>query len=173
MFGISGAALIIIAVAIVVPSGGWWYSSNELRVCSAEYEGFQATTKAKGELAESARVETETNLANAAVKIQERYNEAQTKLDAAYADYERLRRANKGNPGGRQTDNLADVTDRVECTAESEARLNTAMGNLEDGVLARLGKPRDEAINYANACKEQLDAIYEIINRRQNDIFSK
>lgn len=162
MFGISGAALIIIAIAIVTPSVGWWYSSNELRVCTAEYEGFQETTRAKGSVAESERISTEKDLAQAAVNIQGDLNAKQIELNRVYAEYDRLRRANKGGAGGSKASSLADRTRGLSCP-DRGGEFAAAMGRLEDGVIPIL-KSRDEAINRTIACKAYLDELQRILH---------
>lgn len=162
MFGISGAALIIIAVAIATPSIGWWYSSNELKVCTAEYKSFQDTTRSKGEVAEIKRVATETELANAAVNIQGDLNAKQTELNRVYAEYDRLRRLNKGSAGNRQASTLAERTSGLSCP-DRGAELAAVMGRLEDGVIPIL-KSRDQAINRTIACKAYLEELQKILH---------
>jgi hypothetical protein len=154
--------ILFLTIGVIVFGGLWWGNKHALELCTAEYNSFTAQTQAAGDIAEKDRSTKETALANAAVNIQRSLTDEMAKTAALTADVNRLRANAKASARSSQASDLAAAAPLFECSA-ADTRLESALDELEAGIIQELVQPRDEAITMLNGCKAYLDQIEHIL----------
>lgn len=164
-------AAVALGVFLLIVSGMYWKQSQDLKVCTAEYAGFVANTKAAGTTSELERTIKENSLANAAVKIQGDLNAQYIANAKLHADNKRLLN-DRASAGASQAGALASSSGRFNCT-DRESELAGALERLEIGILPIL-ESRDKAIIRTEACKVYLEEVQSILNASegQSSVFS-
>lgn len=151
-----------LAVALLVLGIAYTWQGKNLEVTQAKYDAFVADTNAAGLQAGIDNRKKEAALTDEILKIQGKYDAATNSLNSSYAEYDRLRKS-KTNTGGRTVPSLAAAASGASCP-DDEARLATSLEQLEAGVLERLAKSRDEAINLTIACQEYILELPRVLN---------
>lgn len=158
--------LVGVSVMLVGVSVAYMVQSSQLKAIQVEYRAFQLETEALGKLSERQNREKEIALATAAVNIQTELNNAKSDLDKLYVDYERLRVAStKGSAGSGAMSNLADAAGIINCPS-ARTGLSEGLDRIEDGVLEKLAKSRDQALLRNQACKKYLDELREKLGEK-------
>lgn len=150
------------AVALLVLGIAYTWQGKNLDVVQANYAAFVADTNAAGLQEKINNKRKMSDLIAYSGQLQEKINETTRSLDTTYTNYQRLRRS-KASADSSRVPSLAAAASGASCP-DDEARLATSLERLEVGVLERMAKSRDEAINLTISCQEYILTLPRILN---------
>lgn len=125
----------------------------------AKHKAFVAQTKSEGLEAQAKADKLKSAYLKVAAALEKEREAYHNSLDAAYTEYNRLRR--DASTSSNRVRSLTEALKGVDCSSATRAGLNTGLERIEAGVLERLAKSRDKAIIDLRACVKEWNEMAE------------